>query len=208
MMNIQALPTLSCGEAMKICCSKFCDCSGRARRSEYWYFSLFFSLLSIIPIALYFYLITDLIVNYRKNRGELSGGNLAILIIIFLFLFFFIFALIPVTVRRLHDTGKSGLLYFLSCLPFGSFILLFFLVEDSQPNINQYGPSPKYVQIQGSPLIVNQQAILLNGIPAPNYPIPQVNLQVQVNPYQQYPQAPMEQNLYQGPTPAYPSNQA
>ena len=34
------LPSLKCTEAAKICCKKFCNCSGRARRSEFWYFVL------------------------------------------------------------------------------------------------------------------------------------------------------------------------
>ncbi|MCL2304922.1 MAG: DUF805 domain-containing protein [Planctomycetaceae bacterium] len=47
-------------------------------------------------------------------------------------------------VRRLHDAGYSGWMYFISLVPFvGGIILLVFLLQDSQPGRNQYGPNPK-----------------------------------------------------------------
>ena len=58
-------------------------------------------------------------------------------------------ALIPgiaVAVRRLHDTGKSGLWLLVFLIPFiGWVILIYFMVQDSQPFDNQYGPNPKRV---------------------------------------------------------------
>ena len=50
MMYVQALPPLSCGQAFKNCFNKFCNCSGRARRSEYWYFVIICIIIMIIPI--------------------------------------------------------------------------------------------------------------------------------------------------------------
>ena len=52
-----------------------------------------------------------------------------------------------VTVRRLHDTGKSGwwLLIFLVPLV-GVIVFLVFMVKDSQPGENQYGPNPKVAE--------------------------------------------------------------
>jgi uncharacterized membrane protein YhaH (DUF805 family) len=55
---------------------------------------------------------------------------------------------LAVTVRRLHDTGKSGLLLLLFLIPFVNFILVIvffvFYCMDSAPGDNQYGPNPKY----------------------------------------------------------------
>ena len=126
----------------------------------------------------------------------------------------FLFPLISAGVRRLHDTGRSGCYYLLSFIPFGNIILLVFFVEDSEQNENEYGPSPKYIQIQNDPLMNNSQIIPVNGMPAPNSQISQVY--PQAYPYQQYPQypqnpqypqAPIQNNLYQGPIQANPSNQ-
>ncbi|MCL2304252.1 MAG: DUF805 domain-containing protein, partial [Planctomycetaceae bacterium] len=51
---------------------------------------------------------------------------------------------LAVIVRRLHDAGYSGWMYFISLVPFvGGIILLVFLLQDSQPGRNQYGPNPK-----------------------------------------------------------------
>ena len=51
---------------------------------------------------------------------------------------------IAVSIRRLHDIGKSGwwlLIAFIPCI--GAFVLLYFLIQDSQQESNQYGPNPK-----------------------------------------------------------------
>ena len=51
---------------------------------------------------------------------------------------------IAVSVRRLHDTNHSGWWLLINLLPLiGTIILVFFLVRDSQPGQNQYGPNPK-----------------------------------------------------------------
>jgi uncharacterized membrane protein YhaH (DUF805 family) len=55
---------------------------------------------------------------------------------------------LTVTVRRLHDTGKSGWMILLCLIPIiGGIILLVFLVLDSDPEPNQYGPNPKFGQV-------------------------------------------------------------
>jgi uncharacterized membrane protein YhaH (DUF805 family) len=53
---------------------------------------------------------------------------------------------IAVTVRRLHDTGRSGWWVLVALIPVLGFIaLLVFMVLDSQPGSNEYGPNPKEV---------------------------------------------------------------
>ena len=49
-----------------------------------------------------------------------------------------------VSVRRLHDTDRSGWWLLIELIPIiGGLVLLIFMVQDSQPGENQYGPNPK-----------------------------------------------------------------
>jgi uncharacterized membrane protein YhaH (DUF805 family) len=51
---------------------------------------------------------------------------------------------IAVTIRRLHDIGKSGWWYCIAFVPFiGGLILLVLTLLDSEPDRNEYGPNPK-----------------------------------------------------------------
>jgi uncharacterized membrane protein YhaH (DUF805 family) len=119
---------MSFTEAVQTCLSKYADFSGRARRSEYWFFALAFALVYLVLIVL----------SYAVGK-------------VFLYLAFFVVLafIVPglaVTWRRLHDTGRSGAWYFISFVPFvGGIILLVFTVLDSQPGPNPYGPNPKEV---------------------------------------------------------------
>ena len=59
----------------------------------------------------------------------------------------FVLPSIGVSVRRLHDIGRSGYYYFLNLIPvIGTLILLYFYLQDSFPDSNEYGPSTKYIQ--------------------------------------------------------------
>jgi len=51
---------------------------------------------------------------------------------------------IAVTVRRLHDQGKSGWFYLISLVPYvGGFIVLVFMCLEGTPGPNEYGENPK-----------------------------------------------------------------
>ena len=80
------------GEAIRTCFAKFATFSGRARRSEYWYFMLF-ALVVSFGIG-----VVEGVTHNAHGTG--SAGSLASL---FLFI-----PQLTVTVRRLHDTGRSG----------------------------------------------------------------------------------------------------
>lgn len=110
-------------DAMK----KYSDFSGRARRKEYWFFVLF---NIIIGITLGFI-------------GGVTGSSL-IQLLSGLYSLAVIVPGIAVSVRRLHDTGRSGWLLLLSLIPLiGALILIVFMVQDSMPLQNSYGPNPK-----------------------------------------------------------------
>ncbi len=119
-------------ESVKSVFSKYATFSGRASRSEFWYFVLFNILVSI-PVS-----IVGVIIGCLFSKGPESVMT-ALLVI------YSLAVLIPsiaVTVRRLHDSGKSGWLYLLILIPYlGSFIIFIFTLLESAPD-NKYGPNP------------------------------------------------------------------
>lgn len=103
---------------------------GRARRKEYWMFTLF-SMLVYIGLMI--------IEGILGMGGEGGLGLLSILYSLGVLL-----PSIGVTIRRLHDTGRSGWWLLICLVPLvGGIVLLVFLVLDGQPGSNQYGPNPK-----------------------------------------------------------------
>lgn len=108
----------------------YANFNGRARRKEFWGFTL----ISIVFSVLASLLDTLLFDTPYTETGIINGiYNLAILI-----------PTIAVTTRRLHDVGKSGwmqLLYFFIII--GWIWLLILFVRDSDVDTNQYGANPK-----------------------------------------------------------------
>jgi uncharacterized membrane protein YhaH (DUF805 family) len=112
---------------------KYAEFDGRARRMEYWMFSLFNFLFLMVALTL-------------DNIVGSTIGNL------FYGLFYLVYAfavLLPglaVMVRRLHDVGKSGWMFLVALIPLiGGIWLLVLLCTDSTPGENEYGPNPKEV---------------------------------------------------------------
>ena len=106
-------------EAVKLYFVRYVDFSGRSRRSEYWWSYLFISMIAggIITAIL----------------GELSWiWSLAILL-----------PSLAISVRRLHDIGKSGWWMLINFIPLvGQIIFIIWCAKDSGPD-NQWGPNPK-----------------------------------------------------------------
>ncbi|MGI2327571.1 DUF805 domain-containing protein [Planococcus sp. YIM B11945] len=104
--------------------------SGRSRRKEYWMFILITAIISIVLTILDMVLGLDI----TEDTGLLSG----------LFSLILIIPTLSVTIRRLHDIGKSGWWILLCLIPIIGWIVLFiFSVLDSQAGTNIYGPNPK-----------------------------------------------------------------
>ena len=117
--------------AVRTCFSKYVDFSGRARRSEYWYFALFTFLVNIVTTVL------DNIVGTDYD-GTTSGGLISTVVSLALLL-----PSLAVGVRRLHDTGRSGWWILIGIIPIiGWILLIVWFCTDSKPD-NQYGPNPK-----------------------------------------------------------------
>ncbi len=110
---------------------KYTVFEGRARRKEYWFFILFNMLISM---ALGFVERLTGNVDPDTGLGILSG-------------IYAIGIMIPgmaVSVRRLHDTGRSGWWLLITFVPvLGAIIFFYFMVLDSDAEVNEYGPSPK-----------------------------------------------------------------
>lgn len=117
--------------AVKNVFSNYVTFSGRASRSEYWFFVLFVILasfiLSFVDAALGVY-------SLKAQIGILSGiFSLAVLL-----------PSIAVAVRRLHDTGSSGWWVLLIFVPLlGAIALIVWFCIPSNQGQNEYGPEPQ-----------------------------------------------------------------
>jgi len=101
------------------------DFGSRAQRKEYW---MPFLCNLIIGFAI---AIVDRILGL--------GGALG-----WIFTLAFLLPGTAVAVRRLHDTGRSGWWMLVGLIPvIGTLVLVPFLLLDSQPGSNEYGPNPK-----------------------------------------------------------------
>lgn len=169
----QGRPILSFGEAVKICFKKYFDFTGRARRSEYWWFVLFICLVRMVCSFI------DGILIFAVDMKFMDAASCVLLFI----------PSMAVVFRRLHDIGRSGWwsgvsyillaisilsVLFMAGFDFGvlmdnesmfrtlsgtqrmiallpfigglvlCFVILVFSLFDSERGENKYGPSPKY----------------------------------------------------------------
>jgi uncharacterized membrane protein YhaH (DUF805 family) len=110
--------------AVRSVLSQYATFRGRARRSEYWWFVVFNALVGVAAAVL---------------DGGRSDGPVSTLSALALLL-----PTLAVSVRRLHDTDRSGwCLLFLLFPLVGVIVLIAFLVQDSGGD-NRFGGSPKY----------------------------------------------------------------
>jgi uncharacterized membrane protein YhaH (DUF805 family) len=103
---------------------------GRSRRKEYWMFTLFHFLVSFGLLL------------FALAIREMVNGTTALA----LYSVYSLLAIIPstsCTVRRLHDTDKSGWWLLVSAIPFVGLIVLVFLALDGDSGSNRYGSDPK-----------------------------------------------------------------
>ena len=110
---------------------RYVDFTGRSRRREDWYFVLFNMLISI-GLS-----IVDGVLglgNIEAGVGVLSGlYGLAVLL-----------PSLSYAVRRCHDIGRSGWWLLLLIIPLiGPLVILIFMLMDSEPGSNDFGPNPK-----------------------------------------------------------------
>ena len=115
-------------ESIRTCFTKYVDFTGRARRSEYWWFVLLNSLVS----------------SALARLSQIGGGSTFFEAIASLWSLAVLLPGIAVAVRRLHDVGKSGWNYLWILLPIvGWILLLVYMVRPGLSGTNQYGEDPK-----------------------------------------------------------------
>jgi uncharacterized membrane protein YhaH (DUF805 family) len=121
-------PSMNFVDAVKTCFRKYVDFNGRARRSEYWWFILFYTLLMIALIIL------DTVI-------ALAGLPLSVLTTLGSLAMFL--PSLSAVVRRLHDTDRSGWMFLIGLIPLvGGIILLVFTCQRGTPGDNRFGPDP------------------------------------------------------------------
>ena len=110
---------------------KYAQFGGRARRAEYWLFTL-----------TYIVIVCVLVTPTMFDVGD--GVRIALYGLVCAFSLAMIIPTLAVTVRRLHDTDHSGWYYFISAVPIiGQLIYLVWMVSDGDHGTNKYGPDPK-----------------------------------------------------------------
>ena len=115
--------------------------NGRSRRKEYWYFMLFyhcvvfaFSLLSVLTFGW---------------------------ILLQLFLMAMLIPSLAVTVRRLHDVGKSGAWILVGLVPiFGWVVMVIWLCQDRQPGSNRYGANHVQQKVCDVQSVISERGML------------------------------------------------
>ncbi len=120
---------MSFEQAVKSCLRKYVTFSGRAQRSEYWWWALFVFLSSLLVGV-----VEGLINGFAgENVGILNGA-------------FSLATFLPglsVLVRRLHDTNRSGWWFWIIFVPFvGWILLLVWLISKGTDGPNDCGPDP------------------------------------------------------------------
>ena len=124
---------------LKVMKENYSNFSGRARRKEYWMFTLIWCVVSFITALLD----GALGLGFDMGYGVTSpyGWIYSIVTLVHFIPSF------GVLVRRLHDVGKSGWFMLISLVPIiGGIWLLVLLCTDGDGSENAYGPSPKSVE--------------------------------------------------------------
>lgn len=116
-------------DAIRSVFTQYAVFSGRARRSEYWYFVLLSFIVGFV---------INLIFRNSSSMGLVLESLWAVATLV---------PSLAVGARRLHDTNKSGWLLLIGLVPFVGWIVLIVLMAlEGTPGSNQYGASPKAIQ--------------------------------------------------------------
>ena len=124
------------GQAVSSGFKNYTVATGRASRSEFWYWYLFFVLVTAIP---YVWLFVALVSTAASTPSVVASATLfpnALLVLVVLAL---AYPSICLQIRRLHDTNRSGFWWWIGLVPFvGSIILIVFFLLPSVDEGNRY----------------------------------------------------------------------
>lgn len=135
-------PSMSLGESLTSVFNKYATFTGRARRSEYWWFSICYYVI----VFIFNFAQLGMLVQVMTGEMAYTDPSYTIMLMasVVVGLGLFLPAL-AVTVRRLHDIGKSGWNILWAAIPIvGLIIVLAWMCQDSDVVANKYGESPKY----------------------------------------------------------------
>ncbi len=125
-------------DSIKTCFSKYATFSGRASRPEYWWFVVFFIVADLLLATLDSVLFGTVVTTSNSFEASTNTPILSGLFGLAMFL-----PTISVTVRRLHDGGRSGWWYWIALIPLVGFIVLIvWLASAGERVANRYGPQP------------------------------------------------------------------
>lgn len=153
---------MSFGESIKRVFKNLTNFQGRARRSEFWWFYLFVTLVSLplafvvyIPLMLWGFSVGAAATPNTTSLTDEQATQLVVAVLATVGLAFLlglvVFGLtLAVWVRRLHDAGYSGHWLWLSLAGL-SIVPLVFAILEGQPHENRWGPDPKAVERVPSP---------------------------------------------------------
>lgn len=141
-------------ESIKTVLSKYAVFNGRARRSEYWWYTLAVAIVStilyiafIVPgLTAYTAATMDAAATGSTTVPAMPGSLMAGYAVLSLINLALLLPSLGVTVRRLHDTDRSGFWIFLGLVPVvGGIILIVWEATAGTPGPNRFGPDPKAV---------------------------------------------------------------
>ncbi|WP_199555627.1 DUF805 domain-containing protein [Sandaracinobacteroides hominis] len=119
-------------DAVRTCLGKYATFSGRASRSEYWWFYLFTFLVFFALTIL------DMVAFGYNPEDPTSYPKLVLIGLVAIFL-----PMLSAAIRRLHDTDRSGWWYLIGLVPIvGGIVLLIFLILKGTEGANRFGPDP------------------------------------------------------------------
>jgi uncharacterized membrane protein YhaH (DUF805 family) len=124
--------------AVASCFGKYTTFRGRAPRSEYWYFQLFY-MITLIGAA---------VLDGALGTPRTPGGTTGTLVVVVYWAFFL--PLLSVFVRRLHDTDRSGWWFWISLTIIGIIPLLVWLCTKGTTGANRFGTDPLPTLVRGA----------------------------------------------------------
>lgn len=120
-------------ESMLLPLKRYAQFDGRSNRREYWMFQLLQTMILIVLIGISVAADFAYIEVVPTIMGVLLVG-----VILACFV-----PNLAVTIRRLHDTDKSGWFLLVGAIPLvGGIVMLVFLVLPGSPGENRFGPPP------------------------------------------------------------------
>ena len=122
---------------------KYAVFKGRARRKEFWYFSLFF-IIFLFVLGLIDLLLGTYPLYISLDFGEIGRMRFEFGVFTGLYGLALLLPSLAIWVRRLHDCGRSAWWLFIALVPIiGIIVLLIFAVSNSEAGENRYGRNPK-----------------------------------------------------------------